>query len=186
MRPFPRLSSLEREGARRIARRLLANGMDPAMVRRHMMEKRGVDMTLPEIQALSPRRVSAQDSPAPKGCRPALPPSPGGGAAVPAFGLKSGAWTRQEEAQLCQMHKDGLPPRTIAARLNRSPAAVQNRKALLGLKAGTRRKWSRAELEELRAFTAQNRPGTEIARLMGRSVSSVYVKQAQLREGSRV
>lgn len=174
-RPFPRLSTLEREGACRIARSLLRDGMDPAMVRRHMMEKRAVEMALPEIQALSPRPVdvvavpvnTAQERPA-----------------APAFGLKAGHWTPEEDGELRRLHRQGLSRQAIAIALNRAASGVSHRCGVLGLPV-QRRKWSEAELAQLASLAVRKTP-TQIARQLGRTVQAVNHKLMQLRAEGRV
>lgn len=180
-RPFPRLSTLEREGARRIVRSLLRDGMDPAMVRRHMMEKRAVEMALPEIQALMPVALSAA---AGTGCDAgrfdhrvgaALPRS----AAVldcPARGRIVGGWTAEENARLRHLHGEGADIRTMMEALNRSYGSIDNQRRKLGLRSHAKRKWSREDEARLAQMVAQGAARHAIAKALGRTPQSISHK----------
>lgn len=173
-RPFARLSNLEREGARRIARNLLRDGMEPALVRRHMAEKRAVMMDMHEISALKPAAYAASLPPPCEGkdCAPG---------AAPAFAFRSGRWERAEVSQLRALLKAGKALREISATLNRSADSVQGKMRDLNLSFGRpRRGFSEAEITAICEGRASGERFASIAARINRSESAIRQKYSSL------
>ncbi|MGY6663382.1 MAG: hypothetical protein ACXIVO_13790 [Glycocaulis sp.] len=190
-RAFSCLSNLEREGARRIARALLRDGVGLEAARISMRDRRGVDMPMDVLKALAPQRPqgaeafavsSGASAPSVRATRPggqsALQRASGAlrgveAGAVPARGLTAGFWSPEEDAALRRMHAAGATPADMASALNRSLYSVLARRGVLGLKTGNRRRWSDEDLEKLKTLRAQGMKRGEIAKALNRTLKAV-------------
>ncbi len=90
-----------------------------------------------------------------------------------ADGNRYRGWSRTEEAKLAELLAQNVPRGEIAARLDRSPAAVAARISRLGVAADGRRRFTAAEDRVIREARAAGTTYAAIARRLGRSEGAV-------------
>lgn len=161
-RPFAHLSNLEREGARRIARRLLADGMEPGLVRRHMMERRGVSMLMEDLDRLRPAALAAShlagDVP-----RPSL--------------LETGAGGRAPFSGRAAACKPERAPGTFARTDGADGPEDRHWCPAAGQVSG---RWSREEIASLRRLVEAGKSLRGVCEALNRSADSVAAKMRDL------
>ncbi|WP_158871469.1 hypothetical protein [Antarcticirhabdus aurantiaca] len=97
----------------------------------------------------------------------------------------SRVWTPEDEARLEALHAAGLRDRGLAAALDRSVAAVRQRRQELGVVRPRRPVWSRERDARLRRLDADGADLAAAAQALGVSVTAVAVRRSRLGLSSR-
>ena len=92
-------------------------------------------------------------------------------------------WTSDEEAKVKRLFAKGLTHKAIAKKMTmRSPKAVMYRCNSLGLTRVVEKNWNREEERRVLSMRVEGFDFEEIARILGRTITSVKVKICRLKK----
>lgn len=94
-------------------------------------------------------------------------------------------WSSEDDAAVRAMTEGGKSDAVIAAALNRTPAAVERRRATLSISRGDARAWAEEAIETLRTLWGEGKSCAQIAALIGVTRNAVIGKANRLKLGGR-
>lgn len=98
--------------------------------------------------------------------------------------MRRSNWSAEDDAALTRAYRPGISPAELAKVVNRSPSAVTNRLAALGIRVNNR--WSASEDETAIQMVKSGASNEQIGAAVGRNARSVRDRLSKLRSDGRL